>query len=262
MRNVGIRNIVCSLVCALFTAGIGSAQTVLYFPQFVDGVQAGAGVGWITAIAVTNPAFFGTSIATGTITVTDANGAPMNIMLTDENGNPGNTFQLAGAQTKFFLSPQDSADGPLPFKMGYATLTSNLPVSAGSVFFEFDAQKDAIIATAGVPASTPLTREAIVALGDRNEGLGTGLAIANPGGATATITFQLLDKSGAPIVPGGVTRTLPAGNHQAFFISDLFPTAPPSYFGTLRVISDTGIVTAALLFNGATFGTIPVIPLP
>jgi len=78
MRNVGIRNIVCSLVCALFTAAIGSAQTVLYVPQFVDGVQAG-GSGWVTAIAVTNPAFYGTSMATGTITVTDTSGTPMNI---------------------------------------------------------------------------------------------------------------------------------------------------------------------------------------
>jgi hypothetical protein len=232
----------------------------LYFPQFVDGVQAG-GPGWVTAIAVTNPAFYGTSMATGTITVTDASGTPMNITLTDENGNPGNTFQLAGAQTKFFISP--SGNGlPSPFKMGYATLTSNLPVSASAVFFEFETQKGAIIATAGVPASAPLPRQAIVAVGDKDEGLGTGLAIANPGGATATITFQLLDKSGAPIVPGGVTRKLPAGNHQAFFISDLFPTAPPSYFGTLRIVSDRGIVTAALLFSGATFGTVPIIPLP
>ena len=124
------------------------------------------------------------------------------ITLTDVDGHPGNTFQLAGAQTKFFISPQDNADGPLPFKMGYATLTSNLPVSASAVFFEFETQKGAIIATAGVPASAPLPRQAIVAVGNKDEGLGTGLAIANPGGATATITFQLLDKSGAPIVPG------------------------------------------------------------
>ena len=47
MRNIGIRNILWSLVCALFAAGICSAQTVLYFPQVVDGVQAGAGVGWL-----------------------------------------------------------------------------------------------------------------------------------------------------------------------------------------------------------------------
>jgi hypothetical protein len=261
MRNLGIRNILCSLVCALFTAGIGSAQTVLYVPQFVDGVQAG-GPGWITAIAVTNPAFYGTSMATGTITVTDASGTPMNITLTDVDGHPGNTFQLTGAQTKFFISPQDNADGPLPFKMGYATVTSNLPVSAEAVLFEFETQKGATIATAGVPASAPLTRQAIVAVGSKDEGLGTGLAIANPGGAPVNLLFQLLDKSGAPIVPGGVTRTLPAGNHQAFFISDLFPTAPPSYFGTLRILSDKGIVTTALLFQGATFGTVPVIPLP
>ena len=260
MRNIGIRNILWSLVCALFAAGICSAQTVLYLPQFVDGAQPASDVGWMTVIAVTNPAFYGTNTASGTITLTNPDGTPMNITLADENGNHGNTFQLAGAQTKFFFSP--SGDGPQPFKMGYATLTSNLPVSAGSVFMELDVQKGTVIATAGVPASTPLTRAAIIAVGDKHDSTKTGLAMANPGRTTATLLFQLLDKSGAPIIPGGVTRTLPAGNQRAFFISDLFPNAPADYLGTLRVLSDQGIVSTALLFLGATFGTLPVIPLP
>ena len=259
MRNIGIRNILWSLVCALFAAGICSAQTVLYFPQFVDGAQPASDVGWMTVIAVTNPAFYGTNTASGTITLTNPDGTPMNIMLTDENGNPGNTFQLAGAQTKFFFSP--AGDGPQPFKMGYATLRSNLPVSAGSVFMELDVQKGTVIATAGVPASTPLTREAIIAVGDKHDSVKTGLAMANPGTAPATITFVLLDKSGSLIVPS-VTLTLPPGNYRASFISELFPNAPTDYFGTLRVLSDKGIVTAALLFQGAAFGTVPVIPLP
>jgi len=92
-----MKKIVSSLIFILFAAGICSAQTVLYFPQFVDGFQPAAGVGWISAIAVTNPAALGTPAASGTITLTSDNGTPLNLALYDDNDQPaGNTFQLAG----------------------------------------------------------------------------------------------------------------------------------------------------------------------
>jgi hypothetical protein len=255
-----MRNIILSLVLLLFATGVCSAQTVLYFPQFVDGVQLAAGVGWISVIAVTNTAALGTPAASGTVTLTNDNGTPLNLALTDENGQPaGNTFQLAGGQSKLFYSPQGAANGPLPFNIGFATLTSNLPVSATSAFIEFNLQ-GVPIAVAGVPASTPLTRQAIIATKDTG-GSNTALAAANPGVGTATITFQLLDKSGTQI--GSLaTRTLLANSHTAFFLSELFPSAPTVVLGTLRITSDKAIVTTSLIFEGATFGTLPIFPLP
>ena len=109
-----MKNIVLSLVLLLFASGVCSAQTVLYFPQFVDGVQLAAGVGWISVIVVTNPAALGTPAASGTITLTGDNGSPLNLALVDDNGQPvGNTFQLTGGQTKIFQSPQTGAPGPV-----------------------------------------------------------------------------------------------------------------------------------------------------
>ncbi len=253
-----MKNVICSLAFVLFAAGICSAQTVLYFPQFVDGVQQAASVGWLTGIAVTNPAAPGTPAASGTLTLTNDNGTPLNLPLQDENGNPTpNTFQLSGGQTKIFVSPQANSNGLMPFSSGFATLTSNLPVSGASVFIEFGLNGP--IGTAGVPASTPLMRQAIVVIKDNHAN--TGLAAANPGAGTATISFQLLDKSGAQVV-APVTRTLGANAHTAFFVSELFPSAPSSITGTLRITSDKAIVTTALFFQDATFGTFPVIPLP
>jgi len=254
-----MKKIVLSFVFVFFASGICSAQTTLYFPQFVDGAQLAAGVGWITAIAVTNPAATGTPAASGTITLTDNNGAPLNLAFVDENGQPvGNTFQLAGGQSKIFESPQSGANGPLPFNIGFATLTSNLPVSATSVFIEFNLQ-GVPIAIAGVPASTPLTRQMIVAVKDSSSN--TALAAANPGVGAATLTFQLLDKSGTQI--GALaTRPLVANGHTSFFLSELFPNVTSNISGTLRVTSDKAIVTTALIFESATFGTLPVFPLP
>jgi hypothetical protein len=258
-------NLLWSLALVLFIAGIGSAQTTLYFPQFVDGAQnPQGGVSWGTAIAITNAAALGTPAASGTITLTKDGGTPMNITLFDENNAPaGNTFQLAGGQTKFFVSPQLNGDNIQPFNSGFATVTSNLPVTGGLIFFE--GNSEGTFATAAVPASAALTRQATLVVVDHpnsvNNANNTGVAVANPGTSTANITFQLLDKSGNSIAPQ-VTRTVAANNHTAFFVTDLFPNAPVPIFGTLRIISDIPIATTALFFEGHTFSTFPIFALP
>jgi hypothetical protein len=96
-------------------------------------------------------------------------------------------------------------------------------------------------------------RQATVVVKDNNSS--TGVAVANPGG-TATLTFQLLDKSGIVLAPQ-VTRTLAANNHTAFFVSDLFPSVTSKIFGTMRIISDVPIVSTALLFSLGSFCNVP-----
>lgn len=252
-----MRKILWGLVLVTVFAGVCSAQTTLYFPQFVDGFQ-GSGTGYFSAFGVTNPAAIGTPAATGTVTLTQDNGAPLSLTLTDENGQPaGNTFQLAGGQTKFFFSPQRFASSVLPLSSGFVTLTSSLPLSGGLVFFEFSAIAG-LIGEAGVPAALPLTRQETFVV---NTNSNTGVAVANPGTTTANITFQLLDKSGALIVPQ-ITRTLPPNNHTSFFVTDLFPSAPSTIYATMRMTSDNPVVSTVLQFqqNGV-FATLPILPL-
>src|SRR5215475_6915126 len=99
-----MKHIVCSLVLVLFAASLCSAQSVLYFPQFVDG-SSGQGF-WASAVAISNPAAAGTATASGTVTVTKFDGTPLNITFVDDGLAPTtNTFQLAGGQTKIFYSP-------------------------------------------------------------------------------------------------------------------------------------------------------------
>jgi hypothetical protein len=255
-----MKRIVLSLVFILFAAGICSAQNTYYFPQFVDGLLPATSVAWISVIAVTNPAAPGTTAASGTITLTSDTGTPLNLALCDENGQPaGATFQLAGGQTKLFQSPQSCANSALPFNSGFATMTSTLPVSASSVFIQFSLLNGVPFGVGGVPASTPLMRQMILSVNDSSTN--TAVALANPGVGTATITFQLLDKLGNQVA-GLATRTMLANNHTAFFVRELFPNVPGALTGTMRITSDKPIVTTALVFEGATFGALPVFPLP
>jgi hypothetical protein len=258
MKEIHMKNVVLSLGLVLFVVGVCPAQSVLYFPQFVDGVQGN--VFWASAIAVTNPAAVGTPAATGSITLTQDNGTPLDVPFFDENHVPaGNTFQLAGGQTKFFDSPVLSGGVGLgqPFSVGFATVTSNLPITGGLVFYEGGAN-GLLIGEAGVLSATPLTRQATVVVKDNNSNV--GVAVANPGTGTANLTFQLLDKSGAELSPQ-VTRTLAANNHTAFFVPDLFPSVTDKIYGTMRMISNVPVVSTALLFSLGSFATLPLIPL-
>jgi hypothetical protein len=256
MKNIHMKNVVLSLGLVLFVAGVCPAQSVLYFPQFVDGVQGN--VFWASAIALTIPAAVGTPAATGSITLTQDNGTPLNVQFFDENHVPiGNTFQLAGGQTKFFDSPVLIGNFTGGFNAGFATVTSSLPINGGLVFYEGSAT-GALIGEAGVLSATPLTRQATVVVKDNNSSV--GVAVANPGTGTASLTFQLLDKSGVDLAQK-VTRTLTGNNHTAFFVQDLFPSVTDKIYGTMRITSDVPIVSTALLFSLGSFATLPLIPL-
>jgi len=247
------------LVLILSWAAVCSAQTVLYFPQFVDGSQNGSsGVTWQSAIVITNPAAPATPVASGSITLTQDNGSPMNLTFVDENGaSLPSTFQLSGGQTALFQSPQSNSTSPLPFSSGFATVTSSLPVTGGLVFFE--SNSSGTFATAGVPPATALTKQGSVAVvfKETNSSTDVGIAFANPTASTATITFSLLDRSGNLIVPQA-TRTMATKNHTAFYVSQLFPNAPLPVIGTLRITSDNAVACIALLFQNATFGSLPI----
>jgi hypothetical protein len=252
-----MKRIVWSLVLVVLAASLCSAQSVLYFPQFLDG-SPGQGF-WGSAISVSNPAAAGTAPASGTITVTKFDGTPLNMTFVDDNMVPTpSTFQLAGGQTKIFYSPTLGGNVQ-PFVNGFATVTSNVAVAAGLVFIEGSSSFTAI-SQAGVPGVTPLTRLATVAI--RNTAENTGVAVAYPGNGTANVTYQLLDKSGALIVPA-VTKPLGANNQTAFYITDIFPSVPAQIAGTLRITSDQPIVAVALLIAlpQGLLSTIPVFPV-
>jgi hypothetical protein len=249
-----------SVLMFVFAAtGVCAAQNVIYFPQIADGVQ-GTNIFWGTAIAVTNTAAVGAAPASATITLTQSNGAPMNVRLYNLEGQllgtGSGSFQIAGGQTKFILSQTIIGETPLPLAVGYATLTSNQSLSGGAVFVESAADRD--IGEATTFSATPLTRQTIFVVNE--DGSDTALAVANPGNSAANLSFQLLDINGTIVATAA--RTLQPRNHTALFVRQLFPNAPQQVFGSLRITSDVGVVTLGLLFESSgLFTTLPVFPL-
>jgi hypothetical protein len=296
-----MKKICLAIAFVLCAAGICAAQNTLYFPQFVDGRPDANTVAWGSVLFLTNTAATGSPLANVTVTLINNNGTPMNLPLTDENGNAqSNTFQLGGGQTRYLFSPSNGH--PLtPLSQGFATATSNLPISGGLIFIEYAAGGGNPISEAGVPpvvtatsnlpisgglifieyaagggnpiseAGVPpaslLTRQVVPAVvmtnpPQGNYGTNPGVAVANPGNSDATITFQLVGENGAT-VGASVVQVLGPNNHTAFFIPQLFPNAPATFFGAMRLTSDNPIVTTALYFTGpGLFATVPVFPLP
>ena len=251
-----MRKIILSFVFVIVCATVCSAQSLLYFPQIADGIQGSTQ--WTSALAVTDTAAPGAATANGTITFTQDNGTPLNVALFDERNSfvgSGNSFsfQITGGQTKFYFT-----NGAGTLSQGFATVSSNLPVTGTAVFFE-GVVNGGLISQAGVVPATPLTRQAILAVQD--DSVSTAVAVANPGNSTATATFQLLDTTGVSSL-ASVTRTVAAHNHTAFFINQLFPNLPSQFYGTLRITSDSSLVTTGLLFQtSGQFATLAVFPL-
>jgi hypothetical protein len=222
-----------------------SAQSTIYFPHIANGVL-GSTI-WKTTILVTNPASAGT--ASGTITFNQDNpnaglaGSPFNISFTDEAGTPTTgtiTFSIGPGQTKKYVSAGTGTYSP-----GFATAsTSAGAVTGTAIFSEFDIASGRLIAEAGVPAATALTKQAIFV--DTINGYNIAVAYANPGPGGANVTFNLLDSTAAS--QATTTKLLGPGNHVATFTSQIFPSVGP-LAGTMQITSSVAVPTIALRFD-------------
>ena len=255
-----MKRIFATLFLLLSGSIVCLAQQTTYLPQIADGL-AGT-TGWVTAVAVSNPAAPGTAAVSGSVTFTKDDGTAWNLALTNSSLQPVSvvngsvSFQIAGGQTRVFISTGFSPG----ITTGYATVTSTATVVTGAIFSEFSAVgAGSIIAEAGVAQSAAVTQQAAIA---NQIGADTGIAVANPGTGTANVTFQLLDLNGTAVLPS-VARPLNAKTHTSFFVSQLFSNnVPAGFIGTLRITSDAPVAAIALLFgSGGVFATVPMFPL-
>ena len=243
-------------VVSLILAGAltSFAQTTFYYPQVANGVLGGEI--WKTTIFLTNPAPTNTSLASGVIEFTTSGGAAFNLSVISESGCPvgsGNMipFQIAGGQTCKYQST-----GAGGYSGGFATVTSNNPISGTAIFSSFRLNGQ-LIGEAGVPAGGAVPRQAIVV--DTLSGFQTGVAYANPGIAAAAITLSLLSSDG--VVVATTADNLAARNHGAKFVHEIFPSAPP-LAGTMQVSSQVPLAAIALRFSpNALFTTLPPVTL-
>jgi hypothetical protein len=168
----------------------------------------------------------------------------------------------AGGAAKYETPGDDAAT-----KIGYSALAVNSgDTPYGTAVFSFK-QNGVTIAEAGVPPSPP-TNSARIFIDYRTNvnavparsGAGTidvntGIAVVNPGSATANVTYTLRNVAGATITTGH--GTIAAGNHFACFIDELKDKVAPDFnlppdfqntvqFGSLEMTSDLPISVLAL----------------
>ena len=234
-----------------------TTSETFYFPQIADGTFTGAF--FTTTIFVSNPASSGS--ANITITFTNSAGDPFNLSFIDSNSQPigsGNVVtisSLAGGQSRKIVSTAASA-----IAVGYATVTSDAPITATAVFSQFlgTPGSGTLLSEAAVTSSATATDQDIFI--DESFGFRTGLAVANPSlTSPASLTFSLhrLDTDGTPVLT--TTRSLNEGQHTSLFVDELFANDPLAVglVGTMRIQSDTPVAIVALRFLGSLFTSVP-----
>ena len=147
-----------------------------------------------------------------------------------------------------------------PPQTGFAVVTPVAGIGEGlSVSETFGEQIGTNMFQASVLGSPLVTLTDVVVNVNPNAGMNTGIAMVNPNGRPATVTFSLSNAQGAMLS----TRTLTIGAHQQIsrFVTELFfgdPNLNQALTGLLFINSDQPVGVVALAFNGATFTSLPV----
>lgn len=190
----------------------------LYFPQVANGVFGLTGDNeFATSFFLANPGTLG-FVTRVTLAFFDSSGAPMGLDLGTGNPVSGVTVDLAPGQ---FRAYQTTGSGPQ--QIGYARVTANSPIVAGTGVFT---QRAVLSPTfrrtlyeAGVAATLPRSKFSIFV--DSIGASDTGLALVNGNTEKATVTLRLYDLEFNLLSEQQIT--LAAGQHLPKFVYQLFP---------------------------------------
>src|SRR5438093_1326765 len=154
-----------------------------------------------------------------------------------------------------------SAGIPASISVGYARIQNDAgsTTPSGLAIFGFR-QNNILVSETGVPASLPLTSGRIYA--EVAGPVNTGLAIANPNNAIATIHFFFTDTAGNDL--GSGSTTIAPNGELAKFLDQAPFNGPPSFQGTFSFTSDlpVGVIALRGLTNERSeflMSTLPVI---
>jgi hypothetical protein len=232
---------ICLFACIFLSRLPCYAQTVQYFPQLADGG------GYVTTWYFCG---LGDGPAQIRLELFDQRGVPLT--LSTEQGLNG-VFNLSvlntGSTSLKTLGAGDSV------KVGWAKVTSNLPVGATEIFQLFGSGGQ-LISQAGVLPSAAIAAATMLVTNDSRRG--TGIAIANVQSTGASIGFKLYDKTGTRVATS--SRLLPPGNQIALFVNQLDGFENIGLFnGTLEISGNLGFAAVSLIFDGQEIATVPTL---
>jgi hypothetical protein len=195
-------------------------------PHFADGG------GWTTQVFLINPT---DNPMTGTLQFASPTGAAANVTIGGQTNSsfvysiPKRTslklatsgLAPATASGSIRIVPNGGGAGPTPLIVfsykpaGITVSEAGVPVTSGSAFRVY-------VESAGVPGQTG--------------NIESGIAVANTSLASANVTFEVADLTGASVtgIPP-VTVMLPGTGQTAKFLSDIFPSLPNPFKGVVRI---------------------------
>jgi hypothetical protein len=218
-----------------------SVQNQYFLTQVADGA------GWRTTFNLANP-------STATVNY--------QVQLKDDFGNPltitaGGQF---GSSFDGMLSPGSSAtltsSGAGNLSLGIAQVSTTAPIVASGVFSSRASGRPDF--EAAVPALSSPGQSFLLPF-DNQSGKATGLALANTGNSTVSITFTFRTEGGSTFYSASLNLNSKAKTE--FFLSEKFPQTQGQR-GTV-VIAAASPVLAALglcFLPGGAFTTLPVYP--
>jgi len=221
-----------------------SYTTTFTLPQIANGA------GIKTRFVLYN---LGTSAGTATLKLTDDNGQPLVVKLSNNQTN--SQFNLAlPANGSLFLD----TDGSGTVKTGAATIESTVPIGVSAIFSVLNGST--LVTEAGVGDSALLYDLTLPV--DLTSGFNTGVALFNPGDQASDITFALLDgQSGTKVASVDYTiapQELLGLHHIAKFVTELAEGTSLTQ-GQLAITASDPISAISLRQGPGTLTTLPVV---
>jgi hypothetical protein len=210
----------------------------VYFPQLADGG------GYTTTVILSNTS---AAIESGTITIMDDAGAPLNVR--PAGGIQGSSFTYSIPAAGVFVFQTDGSP-PSP-RTGWIRVTPQ-PGSAspaGAAVFSYS-PAGILVTESGIPAAISTTRARVYI--DKSKGHDTGVALANPSPASITLNMQAFRSDGTPAGTGQAVVNLAGNGHRAAFVGQLISGLPEGFTGIAEVTSSSPFVPLTLrsLTNG------------
>ena len=234
-ESLGVAGQYCHGMNGQDTAG---GSTVLYAPQYV------VGSAWRSTLSVVN---------------LEATDATVTMRLIRDDGTPIGTTKQAQikARGKIHITDQSYFVDPGSAQIqGYVEISSSGPRLAGSVVFGDPGRSQF---SAALPlVSTPRTSMIFSQVASDSTYF-TGLAILNTSSAAATVTIEVLDRSGTRIAYW--TGQIPAGNRTSRLLTQFFPELVGRNIssGYIRVASDRSVASFAL-FGTSNLSVLAAVP--
>ncbi len=185
----------------------------------------------------------------------------------------GNPCPAAAPSSSFRLAPRES----IAFD-GMVSTTFQAPDTAGGVEFEFTGDVRQLVVTSrlystapvptvgmyvpGLAASSAHARSVLTSVrnGGQGQGFRTNVGVFNPGDSLVSVTFEILDATGAP---QGVPVTRTAGGHSGLQVSGIFSAAGAAAFETenaaITVLASGPVFSYAAVIDNATTDPIFVV---